>query len=86
VRRFRVRLADRIGVFQERCSLGTPSKEEKALFGRRLSGLLSGSHRSTRSHRHVRNWARGSYEIRSDGARQLDDNRVTVDNAKGERG
>ena len=36
----------------------TPSKEEKSsLFRRRLSGLLSGPHRSTRGHRHVRNWA-----------------------------
>src|SRR5262245_32838768 len=26
-------------------------------FRRRLSGLLSGPHRSTRGHRHVRNWA-----------------------------
>ena len=44
------------------CPCRTPSQEEsasrsKAFFRRRLSGLLSGPHRSTRGHRHVRNWA-----------------------------
>jgi hypothetical protein len=34
----------------------------------------------------VRNWASGNYGIQVGGARQIDDSRVTVDNAKGERG
>ena len=46
---------------------------KRAPFRRRLSGLLPGPHRSTRSHRHVRNWARNRYVSQAVPARQLDD-------------
>ncbi len=42
---------------------------KSSLFRRRLSGLLSGPHRSTRSHRHVRNWASEKYVIHLPDAR-----------------